>query len=150
MKKLMLIAIALITLSATAQNQKNRTGDFKDLSPEEVATLNTKRMTLHLDLTASQQEEVKALMLEEAKQREVLQATRDKKRENNEAQKPSKEERYAMANERLDRQIEMKKKMRNILSAEQYEKWETYLSDKNKTRQKRRHGSKSDKKTTRD
>lgn len=130
----MLIAIALMTLSATAQNQKNRTGDFKDLSPEEVATLNTKRMTLHIDLSASQQAEVKALMLEEAKHRKQLKAKRDENREKNASEKPSKEERYTMVNERLDRQIEMKKKMKNILSAEQYEKWELHLSDKNKTK----------------
>jgi hypothetical protein len=145
MKKLMLIAIALITLSATAQDQKNRRGDFKDLSPEEVATLRTKQMTLHLDLTESQQAEVKPLLFEEAKHMETVRASRDKKMQDKTAQKPTKEERYAMANERLDRQIEMKKKMKTILTEDQYVKWETRLAEQNKMKQKRRHNSKLEK-----
>lgn len=144
MKKLMLIAIALMTLSATAQNQKNRRGEFKDLSPEEIATLRTKQMTLHLDLTESQQAEIKPLLLEEAKYMETLKATREQRKQENTAQKPSKEERYAMANERLNRQIEMKKKMKSILNEVQYEKWEDRLAKNDKMREKRRHNSKSD------
>lgn len=63
MKKLLLIAIALITVNATAQEGKRerqnkgeheRVQQFKDFSPEEVATLQTKKMTLHLDLTDAQ------------------------------------------------------------------------------------------------
>lgn len=145
MKKLMLIAIAFITLSATAQDQKNRRGEFKDLSPEEIATLRTKQMTLHLDLTEAQQAEVKPLLLEEAKHMETLRATRDLKKQDQTAQKPTKEERYAMANERLDRQIEMKKKMKTILTEDQYVKWETRLAEQNKMKQKRRHNSKLEK-----
>lgn len=145
MKKLMLIAIAFITLSATAQDQKNRRGEFKDLSAEEIATLRTKQMTLHLDLTEAQQAEVKPLLLEEAKHMETLRATRDLKKQDQTAQKPTKEERYAMANERLDRQIEMKKKMKTILTEDQYVKWETRLAEQNKMKQKRRHNSKLEK-----
>ena len=63
----MLIAIALLTLNATAQDRKNRNDSLKDLSAEEVATLRTKKLTLHLDLNESQQAAVKTLMFEEAK-----------------------------------------------------------------------------------
>lgn len=46
------------------------------------------------------------------------------KMEKAEGEKPSKEERLKMANERLDHQIEQKKKMKAILNAEQYERFE--------------------------
>ena len=49
---------------------------------------------------------------------------RKKMAENKEAHKPSKDERVKMMNEKLDHQIEMKKKMKEILTAEQFEKWE--------------------------
>jgi len=146
MKKLMLIAIALLTLNATAQDKKNKKGHLKDLSAEEVATLKTKKMTLHLDLTESQQIEVKSLVLKEAKHRKNQRATHEDKKQKETAQKLSKEERYAMANERLDRQIEMKKKMKSILNAEQYKKWEASLSKRNKKKRKGHRDNKSDEK----
>ena len=39
-------------------------------------------------------------------------------------EKPSKEDRLKMMNERLDKQIEMKQKMAKILNSDQMEKWE--------------------------
>lgn len=133
----MMIAIAFLTLNATAQDTKNKNHSLKDLSAEEVATLRTKKMTLHLDLTESQQTKVKALVLEEAKQKESLRAERKAKKDDENAKKPTKEERYAMANTRLDEQIEMKRQMKSILNTEQYEKWETSLSKKMKGQRKK-------------
>ena len=66
MKKIILIAIAFVGLQAMAQGQKNqgnkKRGNQKEmmnLSAEEIATLQTKKMTLILDLDASQQNEIK-------------------------------------------------------------------------------------------
>ena len=134
----MMIAMALLTLNATAQDAKNKKGLYKDFSAEEMATLKTKKMTLHLDLTDDQQKEIKALFLEAAKKKEKTRTERKEKKENETTlNKPSKDERYAMANNRLDQQIEMKKKIKNILTAEQYKKWESSLSEKSKGKQKR-------------
>ena len=141
----MLIAIAFLTLNATAQDKKNRKGEFKDLSAEEVATLKTKKLTLELDLTESQQASVKALVLKEAKHRESSKAEREEKKKDEDAKKPTKEERYAMLNARLDRQIEMKKQMKSILNAEQYTKWEATLSKKKKGLRKAGKGKRSGK-----
>lgn len=143
MKKLMLIAIAFLTLNATAQDKKNRKGQFKDLSAEEVATLKTKKLTLELDLNESQQASVKTLILKEAEHRESLKAKREDKKKDEDSQKPTKEERFAMANDRLDRQIEMKKQMKSILNADQYEKWEASLSEKKKGLRKEGKGKRS-------
>ncbi len=142
----MMIAIALLTLNATAQDKGHKKGAFKDLSAEEVATLKTKKMTLHLDLTESQQAQVKALVLEDAKFNEKQRATRkEHKTDDDRNKKLSKEERYAMVNAQLDRKIEMKKQMKSILNAEQYEKWEIWLAKNGKMKQEKRKGHRSDK-----
>ncbi|OUR92685.1 hypothetical protein A9Q87_06505 [Flavobacteriales bacterium 34_180_T64] len=133
MKKLVLVAIALITVQAFAQEKKrehkrqgleNKTEMHKDFTPEELATLQTKKMTLHLDLTEAQQNKILALNIEQAKLRKAKIDERQKKMENQTDEKPSKEARLKMMNEKLDHQIEMKKKMKVILNAEQFEKWE--------------------------
>lgn len=145
MKKLLLIAIALLTLNATAQDRKNRKDSLKDLSAEEVATWRTKKLTLQLDLNESQQAAVKTLMLEEAKFMESKRAEREENKANEDSKKPTKEERYAMVNERLDRQIEMKKSMKSILNEEQYTKWEASLSKRKKGSRKEGKGKRSEK-----
>jgi hypothetical protein len=132
MKKLVLIALALITLQATAQEKrtdgpqkerKDRAEQFQNLSAEDIATLQTKKMTLHLDLNASQQEEVQKLNLETATAMKAKMEARKAAKENG-AERPSQEDRVKMMNERLDHQIAMKAKMKNILNEEQYAKWE--------------------------
>ena len=67
MKKIILIVLVLLTIQVSAQERKQefrkgerkeRINKFKDFSPEEVAELQTKRMTLDLDLTPSQQKQI--------------------------------------------------------------------------------------------
>jgi len=140
MKKLMMIVIALLTLNATAQNKPKGKEFLKGLSAEDIATLKTKKMTLHLDLTESQQIKIKTLVLEEAKYKEKKRAEFEAKKKSD--KNPTKEERFAMMNERLDREIEMKKQMKNILNDEQYKKWNSFMSKKNKQKRKRRHNNK--------
>ena len=133
MKKLILIALALVTIQVSAQNKKQgeRRGDpmergqrMGDFTPEEMAQLQTKKTTLLLDLTVSQQKEVEKLHLENAKERQAFRETRQAKRKDGNGKNSSKEERLKMANQRLDRQLEMQKKMKKILNDEQFEKWE--------------------------
>jgi len=126
MKKLVMILIAFATLQLSAQEQKRemrkeRTESKMDYSPEEIAQLKAKKMTLKLDLNDKQQREVSSIFLEEAKFRTAKKSGMSKDKAE---QSMSNEERLKMKNERLDRQIAMKKKMKTILSAEQYEKWE--------------------------
>ena len=83
-----------------------------NLTPEEVATLKTKKMVLHLDLNDAQQDDIYKINLEQAKMRKAHMAERKARKESGAAGKPSKEERLAMANKRLDHQIEVKAKMK--------------------------------------
>ena len=133
MKKIFIIFIALITLQVTAQDRKRaprgegpeeRMEAMKDLTPEEMATLQTKRMTLHLDLTEAQQKKVQALNLEEAKMRKAKMEEHMAMKEKGDMKTLSKEEKLKMMNERLDHQIAMKQQMKSILNEEQYKKWE--------------------------
>ena len=131
MKKLILIAIAFIGLQATAQQQRKqdpqngeRGEKMMNLSAVEIATLQTKKMTLALDLNASQQKEIQQINLENATMRKAHMDERKAKREVGTAEKPSKEERLKMMNAMLDHKIEMKAKMKTILNKEQYAKWE--------------------------
>lgn len=129
MKKLILLAVLAVSVQVFAQDapkperhRGERADKMMNLSAEEMATLQTKKMTLHLDLNASQQEQIQKINLENAKQRKAMMEARKAKREQGE--KPTPEERYAMENARLDHQIAMKAKMKKILNDTQYQKWE--------------------------
>lgn len=149
MKKIILIAIAFIGLQAVAQGQKNQGNKNRgnhqkmmNLSAEEMATLQTKKMTLMLDLDASQQNEIKKINLENATKRKAMMADRKAKKESGEAQKPTQEQRYAMANAKLDHMIATKAKMKKILNKEQFEKWEKAQKRMAMKRNSKKKGSK--------
>ena len=125
MKKLCIIAIAFITLQATAQDQKPALTKSKvermksEMSPEDMAQIQTKKMTLELDLNESQQKQVNAVLLEEAKVRAEKKEAYNKIKDDADAKASiTKEDRVKMMNERLDSQIAMKAKMKEILNAE--------------------------------
>jgi protein CpxP len=131
MKKILIIAVALLALQVTAQEQQrersNKQGKslkMMDLSAEDAAALQTKKMTLHLDLNKSQQAEIKKINLENTTKRKAMMAERKARKKSGEIQKPTQEQRLEMLNTKLDRKIAMKAKMKNILDKEQYAKWE--------------------------
>lgn len=124
MKKVIVILLFMVGLTAMAQKGENRHHDeMKNLTPEQTATLQTKKMTLALDLTQGQQTKIQGINLEKAKARKTKMEERKTAKESGEAKKPNSEERYAMQNARLDQMIAQKGEMKGILSADQYEKW---------------------------
>ena len=137
MKKIILIVIAFATLQATAQPQRRgdhrpgKHGDIErlqDFTPEEFAEIQTKRMTLQLDLTDKQQQQVQGLLIIQHKARkEKAEVFRKPDKEDKTRERPSKKERLENLNERLDNQIAMKRKMKEILNEDQYERWEKSL-----------------------
>ena len=134
MKKVIFIAVLLAsTLTFAQQRGSGKMGEnapmnpSESFTPEQQAELQVKRMTLHLDLTTKQQEEIKKIVLESTKKRDAKRAEMQAKRA--EGKEASSEERYAMQNQRLDNQIAMKAELKKILSKEQMEKWETYQKD---------------------
>ncbi|SIQ93885.1 lysozyme family protein [Maribacter ulvicola] len=125
MKKLVMAILVMAGITATAQDhgRNEKRGDMRNLTSEQVATIQTKKMTLALDLNKSQQAKVKTILTEEA-------AVRKAKMEERIAHKKegkkvlTADEKYAMQNARLDHQIARKEQMKSILNDEQFEKWE--------------------------
>ncbi len=148
MKKLAILALALITFQANAQDKKEVKKERKEkmmqLEPLEMAELQTKKMTLHLDLTEAQQKKVMTLNLEQAKQRKAAMEKRKVAKEKGE--KPTKEERLAFENKKLDAQIENKKQMKSILNEEQYKKWETILEKRGRMKSRMKRGKRMEEK----
>jgi hypothetical protein len=87
-------------------------------------------MTLALDLSESQQREVQKINLVNATERKAKMAEWKAKKESGEVKRPTPEEQYAMKIALLDHQIAQKEKMKQLLSKEQYEKWEAMHSKK--------------------
>lgn len=131
MKNLLLMLVILISLPnvITAQNtqrlnQSANSRGMADYTPEEAAALQTKRMTLLLDLNEKQQAQVQKVFVENNTQLTSFREANRANRQTAQRNKLSKEERFAMQNNRLDNQIAMKGKMKNILTETQFAKWE--------------------------
>lgn len=132
MKKLIILsAIALIfTITVSAQQKNGKKQKGPDYTPEQMATIQTKKMALALDLDANQQKSIHKLMVNAATDRK---SNMDKFREKRTSGvKPTEEERFAMENSRLDKQLAHKAEMKKILNATQYEKWEKFAGKKGK------------------
>ncbi len=147
MKNALIICSLLISFTAFAQRPHGNNDrsprpkmDRPEYTPDQIAEIKTKKMTLMLDLSESQQTKIKTLELELAKARKL------KISEKKPDEKPSDEERFNKQSEVLDKQIAHKKSMKSILTKEQFEKWEKSLPTKGKRRnQKGRHGMKGEK-----
>lgn len=122
MRKLVFATALIIGITVSAQNGHRK--GMKDLNPEQIAVLQTKKMTLALDLTTVQQKQIQKLNLDNATYRlEKIKEMKSKK-ESGETRPLTSEERYALQTARLDRQIAQKEKLKSILTQEQLEKWE--------------------------
>lgn len=134
MKKIFILA-ALVLTSGLAMAQRPEGKDHKrmqDMSPEQVATLQTKKMALALDLNESQQAKVKSLLRSNVEARKAKMEALKAKKEKGE--KPTADEKFAMQNKRLDAQIAHKAEMKEILTDAQYIKWEEMQQHRGKYR----------------
>lgn len=132
MKKLLIIALMFTGTVTFAQGKLP--AQHEKLSTEQKTELHVKKMTLDLDLTEAQQKDIRALMAEENnkrdKERTAMQAKIQK------GDKLTANDRYERQSLRLDGQIALKEKFKKILSAEQFEKWESKQDKRNaKTRE---------------
>jgi len=163
MKKLIILALALITFQANAQRDQDkkdrrqdrhhdRTERLDDFTPQQIATLKTKQMTLALDLSESQQKKIQDFNFEEATFRKTKMEERKKERKEGERKKPTKEERFEMMNSKLDHQIKQKQTLKKILTEDQFEKFEASKKKhkKNNKKQNGKKGKKRERKHDRD
>lgn len=142
MKKLLIVALALFTLNGMAQEERKGKKDRKemreskrDMSPEAIADIKSKRLTLKLDLSDKQQKQVHRLILDEAKDRQKMRQEREANKTAD--AKPSKEDFAKRRNERLDKAIAMKRQMKSILTPEQYAEFEKMKPRKHKRKSRR-------------
>ena len=128
MKKVVVAMALLMGLTVFAQKREHSTKkDYRqDLTAAQLATLKTKKMTLALDLTKTQQQQIMELNLAEAEFRKQKMEERKAQKESGELQKPSNDERFANENARLDRQIAQQEKIKQILNEDQYQLWKKY------------------------
>ena len=138
MKKLLIVAILLVGLTSVAQEKKIRPErvQMEQMTPEQKNQLRLKKMTLALDLDASQQKEMSKIIAEQNSKKEARMAKR-KVGTDLAAKQPTADERFAAQNQLLDEQIAMKGEIKKILSTEQYRKWED-LKNKKKHKMNKR------------
>lgn len=120
MKKAFLLFMALSTFAISAQNtepgKKGNKEKFKThFTPEQRAELRSKEMTLALDLNTSQQAKVKQLFLEKGQNSSKISKKRSEM---------TSDDAFAFKNARLERRIEIKKGLKEILTEEQLQKLE--------------------------
>lgn len=125
MKKIVFLMTILLVGMSQAQ-EKNTTRN-----PEQVAAIMSKRMTLQLDLDNKQQEQVEKLFLQVAKERNENKLTREQRAQLTNAQKAEKME------EMLDQRIAVKRGMKDILNATQYDYWVASMEDKKVDRKRK-------------
>ena len=127
------------SLTTNAQNKqlfKNK----KRLTTEQLTTLKVKKMTLELELSEVQQKKLTPVITKLISERKI---EADRMRKSiNKVKNIDVSNRYEMANKFLDRKIMFQKKMRSILTEEQYKKFKSLEKKRNQMMKKRRHHKK--------
>ena len=125
MKKVFILLTLLLGTAGFAQGPQghhHREMEHMEFTPEQQATLHSKRLALALDLNEQQQSKVMALQLKRAEERKALMEAH-RKNSDTAKQPATPEERFNRLNARLDRQLVYKSEMKKILSEAQYRKW---------------------------
>lgn len=123
-----MLLVGFVTIAQHGEHHRSKKMammKMTDMTPEQMATLQTKRMTLTLELSKGQQEQIQKLNLENATLRKTKMEEWKAKKENGEMKKPTSKEHYDRQNTRLDLQIAHQAKMKEILNEEQYAKWKS-------------------------
>ena len=121
MKKIFSLAIlALLTASTFGQEHQKKNNRF-DLTPDQIAEIQTKKMVLHLELSEKQQQQILEINKRNAFDRKQNMEEHKPLREK--GQKPNSDELANRLNVRLDKQIAHQKEMKKILNEKQFETW---------------------------
>ena len=135
MRKVIVLMMLCAGFSGMAQSHgkhQHKGNSMADMTPEQIATLQTKKMTLALDLSETQQTKVQKLNLESATLAKEKMAAYKAKKANGEVQKPTSDERYAMKNQMLERDLAEQEQMKQILEKDQIEKWQKMKAESRK------------------
>lgn len=121
MKKLFLVALLVVGITAFAQEKQGRRAGKENLTSEEKVDIQVKRMTKDLSLNEKQAAEVRVLVTKQTQKREDLKAElkADKERQRTEMKANLEKEQAAISAE-----------YKKILTPDQYVKWEKNLEEK--------------------
>lgn len=135
MKKLFIAAMLLIGIASFAQDadQKPAREQRERLTPEQRNEKQLQKLTTELGLDANQQTQVKQLLAERSAKAEKLRETREARKDSD--VKPTDAEKEAFKNELKAEKEGNEAKMKAILTADQYTKWQS-LREKNKEKAK--------------
>lgn len=125
MKKLFIVALLVVGMTSFAQERKitSERAKMEQMTPEQRNQLHLKKMTLELELNASQQKEMSKIIAEQSTKRKSRMAERKANKDSAKKQLTA-DERFAKKSQMLDDQIVMKDKMKKILSSDQFNKWD--------------------------
>ena len=116
MKKLILVFAIMVSLVSFAQEREGR-GQFKS---EQDVDAHLKRMSADLNLSDQQQSEVKLILMDQFNTKQKMREAMKKEKES--GTQISDEKRAEMKKQMIDEQLEMKTKLKKILSEEQMKK----------------------------
>jgi len=119
-----LVVALLVSTTLNAQGRKGNNNKGNDFTPEQMATLQTKSMTLKLDLDKNQQEAVYNLQKNQMVVRQAMRTAMQERRANENT--PTSDEQFQLKSSRLDRMQLHSDAMKKILTKEQFEKWEGF------------------------
>ena len=127
MKKLILIVLATLTIQIVNAQKKQK----NNFTTEQKAWIQTKKLTLALDLTDSQEKKIFPLEMQIISNKEM----RKKVRENPETKNLTPDDKYNKIIKNLNDRIAIKRQLKQILDSEQFEKWEK-MHEKHRLRKK--------------
>lgn len=138
MKTLIYIALALTSLIAWSQpgsdghhDRRQMKEKMAELSPEQLADLKTKEMTLKLDLNQQQQQQIRSINLEQ------IQARKQQMENGKKPEEMTADELYQFRSAQLDQRIATKERLQSVLTEEQFAKIEQMGKRKRGKRQHR-------------
>lgn len=124
MKKLFTALAVTFAMALQAQPADGQTQTREKMTPEQRAELHAKRMGLHLELNKTQQVQVQKLMVAQFKKTDEMRTAHQQARAEGKTMKDlTADERFERQNQRLEEQMAFQEGMKQILTAEQFDKW---------------------------
>ncbi len=130
MKKLIVAAMLMIGMTSFAQEAKplKSVAEREQMTSEERSQMQLKRIAAELNLDANQQQEMLRIIEERNAKREVARKEMQARKERGE--KPTVEQRDQRRAEMQEFNEGEKAKMKKLLTAEQYAKWEQHNQER--------------------
>jgi len=133
MKKLVVLLVIMIALSSSINAQGNGKRGIQNFTPEQIATLQTKKMAMLLDLNQEQQTSIFDFQKNQAMVRQAMRKSMLERKLNGKTL--SSDELFQLKSSRLDRMQQHKTAMQKILNQEQFTKWQTMRKGKMMSKQ---------------